>query len=236
MPGPVFHFKQFRVRQDRCALKVGTDGLLLGGWTDWSGVERVLDIGTGTGVLALIAAQRAPAAQVDAVEVDPESAAQAAENVAASPWPDRVRVHAMDVRRLRSAEPFDVVVCNPPYYAGEAASPDERRNLARHHAGLTFAELLEVAGRVLAPEGRFSVVLPLGREAEFLGLAAEHDLHPHRRCSIRYVPHRPPKRVLLELRRRHGPVQEQEITVEGDGPEGYDPAYQSLLSDLMTKF
>lgn len=236
MPEPVFHFKQFSVRQDRCALKVGTDGVLLGGWTDWQGARRVLDIGTGTGVLALIAAQRAPEARIDAVEVDPESAAQAAENVAASPWPERVRVHAMDVRRLRTGDLFDRVVCNPPYYAGEAASPDVRKNLARHHAGLTFPELLEVADRVLAPEGRLSVVLPLAREAEFLGLAAELGLHPHRRCRVRYVPHRPPKRVLLELRRTPGALQEQELTVEGDGPLGYDPAYQALLGDLMLKF
>ena len=236
MPEPVFHFKQFSVRQDRCALKVGTDGVLLGGWTDWHGARRVLDIGTGIGVLALIAAQRAPDTHVDAVEVDPESAAQAAENVAASPWPDRVRVHAMDVRRLRTGEPFDLVVCNPPYYAGEAASPDVRKNLARHQAALGFPELLEIVARVLTPEGRLSVVLPRGREAEFLGLAAERGLHPRRRCRVRYVPHRPPKRVLLELRRGPGGVEERELTVEGDGPLGYDPAYRALLRDLMLKF
>jgi tRNA1Val (adenine37-N6)-methyltransferase len=100
VPNPQFAFKQFRVQQDRCALKVGTDGVVLGAWANVEEAKRILDIGTGTGLLALMAAQRAPGARIDAVEIDEAAAEQAAENVAASPWADRVRVHRMDVRRM----------------------------------------------------------------------------------------------------------------------------------------
>ena len=114
MPKPEFRFKRFTIRQDRCALKVGTDGVLFGAWANYEGARRILDIGTGTGVLALIAAQRNNEASIDAVEIDDASAEQAAENVAASPWSDRVRVHRMDVRRMKAGEPYDLIICNPP--------------------------------------------------------------------------------------------------------------------------
>ena len=235
MPGPVFHFKQFRVRQDRCALKVGTDGLLLGGWTDWSGVERVLDIGTGTGVLAPIAAQRAPRPRSMPWRWTPQSAAQAAENVAASPWPDRVRVHAMDVRRLRSADPSTWWSATRPTTPG-GGFPDERRNLARHHAGLTFAELLEVAGRVLAPEGRFSVVLPPRSGGRVPGLPRNTTCIPTGGAVFAMCPTGRPSACCSNYGAGTGPYKSRRSPWRAMVREGYDPAYQSLLSDLMTKF
>jgi tRNA1Val (adenine37-N6)-methyltransferase len=236
MPKPSFRFKQFTVQQDRCAMKVSTDGVLFGAWVDFAGAARILDIGTGTGLLALIAAQRNALAQVDAVEIDPEAAAQAAENAAASPWNDRVRIHAMDVRRLHSAEPFDLVVCNPPYYADYSRSPDVRIDLAKHSGELRFDALMAAVERLLAPMGRFALILPLNRERELLNLAASAGLAPIRRCVVRYVPHRPPKRVLLELGRREGSLREEELCVERTGPFDYTPEYRALLADLMLGF
>ncbi len=118
----------------------------------------------GTGVLALIAAQRNATATVDAVEIDDDSAAQAAENVAGSPWADRVRVHRMDVRRMNASGPFDLIICNPPYYAGYSASPDARIGLAKHSDELLFPELIDAVDRLLAADGRFAVIIPLNRE------------------------------------------------------------------------
>src|SRR5436190_9030444 len=168
MPKPEFRFKRFTIRQDRCALKVGTDGVLFGAWVGYSGARRILDIGTGTGLLALIAAQRTATAHIDAVEIDDASAEQAAENAAASPWSERVRIHRMDVRRMNTAERYDLIVCNPPYYSGYSKSHDERIGLAKHSGELLFPELLTAVDRLLAPEGRFAVILPLNREAEFV--------------------------------------------------------------------
>ncbi len=236
MPKPSFRFKQFTVQQDRCALKVGTDGVLFGAWVDYTGARRILDIGTGTGVLALIAAQRNITAHIDAVEIDDASAEQAGENVAASPWSDRLRVHRMDVRRMNAGELYDLIICNPPYYAGYSASPDERIGLAKHSCELLFAELIDAVGRLLTPEGRLAVIIPLNREGEFVKEASHIGLLLKRRCAVSYVAHRPAKRLLLEFNREGGDVQNSTLRIEATGPFDYTPEYRALISDLMLNF
>lgn len=236
MPKPSFRFKQFTIQQDRCALKVGTDGVLFGAWVNYNGTKRILDIGTGTGVLALIAAQRALHATVDAVEIDDAAAEQAAENTAASPWSDRVRVHRMDVRRMNASEPFDLIMCNPPYYAGYSTAADERVGLAKHSDELLFDELVDAVDRHLAPNGRFSVIIPLNREKALLAEAERLSLFATRRCVVKYVAHRPAKRVLLEFTRAQGEVVEEALTIENTGPFDYTPEYRALISDLMLNF
>lgn len=236
MPKPSFRLKQFTIRQDRCALKVGTDGVLFGAWVEYAGASHILDIGTGTGVLALIAAQRTTSAHIAAVEIDEASAAQAAENAASSPWADRIRVHHMDVRRMQTAEPFDLIICNPPYYAGYSTSPDPRIGLAKHSEELLFPQLLAVVQRTLAPTGRFAVIVPLNREEEILRETNRIGLATSRRCAVRYVPHRPAKRLLLEFKRGAAHVQNTELTIEASGPFDYSPEYRALISDLMVGF
>ena len=236
MPKPSFRFKQFTIQQDRCALKVGTDGVLFGAWVDHSGADHILDIGTGTGVLALIAAQRNAKATVDAVEIDDAAAEQAAENAAASPWSGRVHVHRMDVRRMHSTDPFDLILCNPPYYEGYSPAADDRVGVAKHSNELRFQELVEAVERLLAPGGRLAVIVPLNREADLLTEADRIGLAPKRRCSVRYVSHRPAKRVLLELDASGDPVVEEHLTLEATGPFDYSPEYRALISDLMLNF
>jgi len=236
MPKPSFRFKQFTIQQDRCALKVGTDGLLFGGWVHCAGASRILDIGTGTGVLALIAAQRNATAIIDAVEIDDASAEQAAENVAASPWSDRMRVYRMDVRRMHATDLYDLILCNPPYYAGYSRSPDPRIGLAKHSGELLFPELLAAVQRMLAPQGRFAVIIPLNREKDLIHEAERIGIAPVRRSVVRYVAHRPPKRVLLELARGSSQVEAAEITIQATGPFDYTPQYRALISDLMPNF
>lgn len=235
MPNTFFQFKQFTIQQDRCALKVGTDGMVLGAWAVVEGARRILDIGTGTGLLALIAAQRNTTAWIDAVEIDDASAEQAAENAATSPWRDRVRVHRMDVRRMKSDEPYDLIICNPPFYAGEMDSPDARKGLAKHSGELTFEELVKAVSRLIASDGRFACIIPMNREAELLKLAWDADLPVIRRCELRYLEVRPPKRVLLELSPSRTALQREELVVEHT-PGVFTGAYRALLSELMLKF
>lgn len=236
MPKPTFRFKQFTIHQDRCALKVGTDGVLFGAWVNYNGAQRILDIGTGTGVLALIAAQHNAAATIDAVEIDDAAAEQAAENAANSPWCDRVRVHRMDVRRMKVSEPFDLVICNPPYYAGYSTAMDERMGLAKHSDELLFPALVAAVDRLLAKTGRFAVIIPMNREQELNALAAKVGLKPTRRCVVKYVAHRPAKRVLLELSRVGEVLHQEELTIENTGPFDYTSEYRALISDLMLNF
>lgn len=236
VPKPSFRFKQFTIQQDRCALKVGTDGVLFGAWVNYDGAHRILDIGTGTGVLALITAQRCATANIDAVEIDDAAAEQATENAAASPWSARVRVHRMDVRRMHASELFDLIICNPPYYAGYSTAVDERVGLAKHSDELLFPDLVAAVDRLLSAVGRFAVIIPLNREPELLALAAQVGLKPVRRCVVKYVAHRPAKRVLMELNRLGGAIRQEELTIENTGPFDYTPEYRALISDLMLNF
>lgn len=231
----MFRFKQFAIQQDRCALKVGTDAVVFGAWVNYAGADRILDIGTGTGVLALIAAQRNSEAQVHAIEIDDASAGQAAENAAVSPWADRIRVHRMDVRRMKTDAPFDLILCNPPYYSGTAPAREERGRVAKHGAELTFEELLRSVGELLAHDGRFAVIIPVDREAGFVSHSATKGLFPSRRCLVRYVASRPPKRVLLELRRNSPSVIEEQLTVEGEGPKSFTAEARALVADLIDR-
>jgi tRNA1Val (adenine37-N6)-methyltransferase len=236
MAKSVFQFKQFAIHQDRCAMKVSTDGVLFGAWVRHAGAARILDIGAGTGLLAIIAAQRNTVAHVDAVEIDDAAAAQAAENVAACPWSDRIRVHRMDIRRLRATERYDLILCNPPYYSGYSGPADERVGVAKHSNELQLGDLVEAMEGLLADEGRAAVIIPLSREREFMAIATGHGLFVQRRCAVRYVAHRPAKRVMLELGRREGPLEEEEMIVEASGPFDYTPQYRRLIADLLPGF
>ena len=235
MPNPHFHFKRFTIQQDRSALKVGTDGVLLGAWTNHVGAKRILDIGTGTGLLALIAAQRNSEAMIDAVEIDDASAGQATENARASPWSDRVRIHRMDVRRMKVSEPYDLIISNPPFYAGEMISADDRAVVAKHEAALGFKELMVVVNGCMALEGRFSVILPTDREHVLRLHADALGIRPLRRCVIRYLASRAPKRVMLEMWRGTPVLEHDEVTVE-ETPGNYSARYRELLADFMLQF
>ena len=217
-------------------MKVSTDGVLFGAWVDYAGAKRILDIGTGTGLLALIAAQRNAQARIDALEIDDDAAAQAAENAASSPWADRIRVHRADARRVHTGDPYDLILCNPPYYSGYSTSPDARIGLAKHSGELTFAQLIDAVEKHLAPDGRLAVIIPANREKQFLHEAVRIGLATSRRCLIRYVPHRPPKRLLLELDKSGEMAKETELTIEATGPFDYTPEYRALISDLMLNF
>lgn len=230
-----FDLRRFHVFHDRSTMRVGTDALLLGAWADLTNAHRVLDIGTGSGLIALIAAQRAPHALVDAVEIDAASARQAQENAAASPWSDRIRIHHMDVRRLRTATPFDRIISNPPFHTTHSPSPDDRRAAARHGSALAFPELLVVIERCLSEDGHAALIVPTERKADLLREALEVGLAVHRSCNVRYVAGRPPRRVLIELGRTGADVLDPDIAVMQPDGEEYTIGYQEMMYDLLDR-
>lgn len=232
----MFRFKQFAVEQDRCAMKVGTDGVLLGAWVPLrSGDRRLLDVGTGTGLIALMLAQRAPEARITALDVDAACTEQARGNADASPWGDRIATVCAPVQRFE-AEPFDLIVSNPPYYDNSLPSPDAARTTARHTASLPFAELLDAVDRLLAPDGRFAVVLP-AEEARRFRLLASQRLWLTARTDVRTTPRSGVKRSLMLFARRPADgFPEPEVLTVQTAPECFTPEYRALTADFYLKF
>ena len=153
-----FKFKQFEIHQDRCAMKVGTDGVLLGAWAP--GGKHILDVGSGTGLISLMMAQRFPEAQVLGIDMDGEACEEAAENVAASPFADRVEIECCRLQDYHSAESFDAIVSNPPFFLNSLKNPDSKRTMARHTDSLPFRDLFRGAKMLLSDDGVFSVIVP----------------------------------------------------------------------------
>lgn len=212
-------------------MKVGTDGVLLGAWADVSGARTILDIGAGTGLIALMAAQRAPEARIDAVELDPGSAEQAAENIAASPWSDRIRLFSLAIQDFEAPEGhlYDHIVSNPPFFAGALKSPKQGRNQVRHGEALSFSALLRSVGRLLSPQGRFSLILPFAEASTFQDLAVHYHLFTHRVREVHTRPGKPVERVLMELGRAPGSLaREPALCLLGAVTEGRSEEYGEL--------
>ena len=198
MANPFFQFKQFTVWHDKCAMKVGTDGVLLGAWASVQDAHRILDVGTGTGLVALMLAQRSlPDAKVIALEIDEAAARQAKENVTRSLWKDRIEVVKQDFLSYQSLDKFDVVVSNPPYFVDSLSCPDQQRNMARHNNSLTYEKLLERVADLLAEEGLFTVVIPTDVADRVRTIASAHSLHAVRSLNAITKPGGAPKRTLI---------------------------------------
>jgi tRNA1Val (adenine37-N6)-methyltransferase len=195
MANDYFSFKQFTIWQDRCAMKVGTDGTLLGAWAQ--GGKRILDIGTGTGLIALMMAQRFPDAYVTGIEIDAHAADQARDNVAASPFAERVTILTADVCQFEGE--FDCIVSNPPFFEQALVCPDARRTTARHTTQLTFANLFKAVRRLLVSDGVFSLIVPFDERNRIYEEAALAGFFLSREWSVQTTPRKSPRRLLLSF-------------------------------------
>lgn len=230
----MFRFKRFTVRQPNAAMKVGTDGVLLGAWVGVRDTDRrILDIGTGTGVIALMMAQRCEGARVTALEIDGPSAADARDNAAASPWSGRVEVVECDAALYDTPERFDLIVSNPPYFVDSLLPPDKGRAAARHAASLPFGELVRTVVRLLAPGGRFALILPV-EESRMFCEEARGALWPVRVTEVCSTPRSGVIRLLTEFRAEPAAVAETSRLVIDDG--GFTPEYRELTKDFYLKF
>lgn len=237
-----FQFKQFAIQQDRCAMKVGTDGVLLGAWATTG--ERMLDIGTGTGLIALMLAQRSSHAIVDAVEIDEAAAEQARENVVASPFADRVNVVNVEIQNFipTNGARYDVIVSNPPYFQNALGSPDKKRHAARHTDSLSYRELLDAAVRLLREDGRFCIIIPFDSRQSVVDEALLHGFSISRECAVRTTQRKTPRRYLLEFSRRIKATEnrmgensttngyEEVVLTDGDG--GRSKWYQNITKEF----
>ena len=236
MANEFFQFKQFTVRQQLCAMKVGTDGTLLGSWAlAPDGVCRILDIGTGTGLIALMLAQRFPQAQVTGIDIDTGAVRQATENAMESPFKDRITILQADVTMMEDADGFDAIVCNPPFFDHSLTCPDQQRTEARHTVSLSYRQLMESAFRLLKNEGQLSVIIPADCRSRLESEAHLTGFFISRVCSIQTTPRKNPKRYMIEFRKQ--PVKEidTECGIIELSPQERSPWYQQLINEFYIK-
>lgn len=234
MSNPFFRFKQFTVHHDRCAMKVGTDGVLLGAWAEVGHCTEVLDVGTGTGLISLMMAQRNPTATFTAIDIDEQAVAQAYDNIINSPFADRMTVEQGDFRKYAPRKPvkFDLVVSNPPYFSNALLSPDPLRSGARHAVSLTISELMCASHRCLKQDGMLALILPFDQQEELMQTAATHGFFLKRLTIVHPLPEVPPKRLLTEwtLKQIEGPAQNS-LIIERSRHQ-YSPEYIELVRDF----
>jgi len=234
----MFHFQQFSIAQDQCAMKVTTDSVLLGAWARHFDNQPILDIGTGTGILALIAAQRNLLSPVLGLEIDPAAAQQAQQNAQNSPFATRVDIINQSLQTFAQsgeyAQRFHSIISNPPYYDPQkfltADLPE--RQIARSTNELPHSELLQLAKVLLAPQGRFSLIIPFAAKADFFKLAAQNGFYLSRQTLVTYTPGKEPARLLLELSPKLTTPLFSTITVYQGNGSLYSPEYAELCKDL----
>ena len=236
MGNSYFDFKQFSIRQDRCAMKVGTDGVLLGAWcrltatadaSPMTSAPRILDIGAGTGLISLMLAQRYPEALIDAVEIDAEAASQCQENFDASPWSNRLHIYTTSLQEHQTDTEYDLIVTNPPFYNATLKPADEGRAIARHFDSLPTAEIIRFACAHLSPSGTLALIYPPQYETSLMTEFARSDLSLTRLCNFITREGKPAKRRLIQLSRRAQPIESESLIIR-DVDNIYTPQYIAL--------
>jgi len=233
----LFKFKQFTIQQDRCAMKIGTDGVLLGAWVSLeNNPESVLDIGAGTGVISLQLAQRSFAETIEAIEIDEEAFEQCVTNFEASPWGDRLFCFHASAQEFASEveEEYDLIISNPPFYSDDYKSDNKARNTARFTDTLPFRDLAIFAFQFLSEKGIFALILPRKEEENFIALASEVGLFPKRICRVRGTATSELKRSLLEFSFQKTAINYEELTIE-ISRHVYTEEYKNLTKSFYLK-
>lgn len=228
-----FKFKQFSIASSRSGMPVSTDGVLLGAWANFDGCKRLLDIGTGTGLLSLMCAQRFPKLSITAVDIDVNAIEAATQNFALSPWPSRLHLVHGDVLVLEFAQPFDGIICNPPYFNHGEQAQAAQRATARHTDTLAHDALLLRCRELLTPNGKANFILPLTEGQQFLQLAKQQGWHLHRVCRVQPSPNKAVHRLLFELGLSAATTVEEHLAIN-DGST-YSAAFVKLCQDFYLK-
>ena len=229
-----FRFKQFEIHQQQSTMKVGTDGVLLGAWANVDGAKRILDIGTGTGLIALMSAQRNLNADIDAVEIDVNAFEEAALNFKISVWSNRLNIINQSIQNFATNHhsKYDVIISNPPYFINGTKSHNSSKNQVRHTDSLSFNELLTAVNQLLSDNGRFSLILPNTEGEHFYDLAKANQLHCSRKVRVRGRVDKPVERLLMEFSKEEVPEKEEELVIQKSSKRhDYTAAYINLTKD-----
>lgn len=254
-----FRFKQFEIQQDRCAMKVGTDGVLLGAWAQ--GGRRILDIGSGTGLISLMMAQRFPEAEVVGIDMDADACGQARENVMASPFRDRVEIECCRLQDfggaseaaeasgtaevlkadggasetaegLKAAGVFDAIVSNPPFFVDSLKNPDSKRTMARHTDSLPFRDLFAGVKRLLSDDGVFSAIVPVEVVEQFVAESCILGFYLIRKCGVKTVERKQPKRFMLSFAKHRISPYEEHVETMMDSHGNRSEWYRKITEEF----
>ncbi len=231
-----FNFKQFRVSDDRSAMKVGTDSVLLGAWIQDKAFEDVLDIGCGSGLISLMMAQRFENADVMGIEIDPNSVEDAKFNFEQSTWASRLKVKEIDIREFNSINKYDLIVSNPPFFTESLLPPKDNRAGARHDFQLSLDDLLVSAVRLLKENAVFALVFPYDREEILIEKAFQLNLYPQRILHTRNKPDAQVKRCFIEFQKKQTSEVKMEMLEIRDYNNEYSSAYKKLTKDFYINF
>ena len=230
--GKAFQFKLFRVTCNRSAMKLGTDGVLLGAWSRIENCSHILDVGTGCGIITLMAAQRNQVTEIDAIDIDSESVKDAAENFQSSPWADRITLRQADFNAWKGH--YDHILSNPPFFTNGLLSPCVSRSRARHTSSLSYEQLLSKSRDLLTDTGRLSFITPLEARSLIYELAAFKSMNIARMCDVIPVAGKQAKRILWELTLGHAAL-ERESLVISNSDHTYTSEYRSLCGDFYLR-
>lgn len=238
MPNDVFEFKKFKIKQDKCAMKVGTDAVLLGAWVVPNGSKNILDIGTGTGVIAMMLAQKSNA-EIIAIDIDQESTAQAKINVSESNFKSQIIVIHSSFQDLANTghQKFDLIVTNPPYFIDSFKNPSDRSTLARHTDSLSFEDLLNGVKKLLTEKGKFCLILPKNEAVLFRKMAESKGLYLSKLLRIRTRAEKDSeKRHLMQFEFKETEFSESTLVIEGDSHRNYTQEYKDFTKDYYLNF
>lgn len=220
------------MKHDRCAMKVGTDGVLLGSWTQVNDARTALDVGCGTGLIALMLAQRNGNLNIIGIDIDDEAVEQARENVWESPWSARIRIEKHDFNEVfPSEDQFDLIVSNPPFYTEDTTCPDGSRQKARHATSLPIETMMKQASRLLTQEGRLTLIVPYSAATDVIGEAVMNNLYLSRRTDVKTTPTKTAKRTMLEFSRKTQPTVYDTLTLK-DKEGNMSDEYRALTEDF----
>lgn len=236
MPEEIFRFKKFEIIQNEFVHKVGTDGVLLGAWVEINNVNRILDIGTGTGLIAIMLAQRLEGkAKIHGIEINSNAFELANRNINNCEYRDSINLSNSKLQGFKSSSPFDLVVCNPPFFINSLKPPEADRQQQRHSDNLTFEEILTAITSLLSPAGRLGLILPVEEGKIFIDLAQNFGLNLSRQCDVFSKEGKQQERLLLEFSYRVTRIQRSYLTIMNNEGE-WTKAYQSLTKDFYLKF
>lgn len=236
---PSFHFKQFSIAQERAAMKLSTDGVLLGAWTNVKNASKILDIGTGTGILALMMAQKSKkSSTITAVEIDEHACLDAKMNFNNSPFGAKISLFHSSIQQfsLNTSEKFDLIISNPPYYTDGTSSSDSKVATVKHAIKLPHAELLESVSKLLNENGSFNLILPHVEGLKFIKLANDLGLYPTQLTHVISVEGRPIERLLIVLKKTKENKKEDQLIIKSKDNNLFTDKYMSLTKDFYLKF